>query len=247
MFMTSEQLEALEVSTGLTYKVRPFIDPKTEKEGFMVGSSYSPDTATDAVYKEALAEQKGKNRANSEKDILDWSQTQKPLAEVNLQKYENIINGVATGNISIGNISDFIPDIAGVRDSVRGFMNPTGQAAVDDVRSIVFLSLKAILGGQFSKDEANRLMDAAYNPALRGEAGVRENINRLGMARFVLQKTYEAKMNELAAMQAGEEYKGPSATAVLASQIDIFSQTNGNSMFLNTASKNKIKNIIPIN
>ena len=130
-----------------------------------------------------------------------------------------------------------------MRESVRGAMNPSGQDAVDNVRSVVFLSLKAILGGQFSKDEANRLVASTYNPQLRGEAGVTANVKRLEMANLVLKRTYQAKMDELAAYQSGVVYKGPSPAQVARTQIDIMQQTAGDSMFINTGTGNKINSI----
>ena len=242
-FMTSQQLEALRVSTGLAYKMRPYADPKTGQDGFMVGNSYAPSDTVEDIESAARAKRRGENTADREDTVVSWSQTDKPLAEVNMSKYDSIITGLKTGQIDIGGITEYVPDIGGMRESVRGAMNPSGQDAVDNVRSVVFLSLKAILGGQFSKDEANRLVASTYNPQLRGEAGVTANVKRLEMANLVLKRTYQAKMDELAAYQSGVVYKGPSPAQVARTQIDIMQQTAGDSMFINTGTGNKINSI----
>jgi hypothetical protein len=242
-FMTAQQLEALRASTGLAYKMRPYVDPKTGQDGFMVGNSYAPSDTTEDIENAARAKRRGENTADREDTVVSWSQTDKPLAEVNMSKYDSIITGLKTGQIDIGGITEYVPDIGGMRESVRGAMNPSGQDAVDNVRSVVFLSLKAILGGQFSKDEANRLVASTYNPQLRGEAGVTANVKRLEMANLVLKRTYQAKMDELAAYQSGVVYKGPSPAQVARTQIDIMQQTAGDSMFINTGTGNKINSI----
>jgi len=247
MFMLPNELKALKDRTGMEYDIRPFVDPKTGKEGYMVGSSYNPAETYDQIYMSSKAKARGEADVAREDEIVNWAQTDRIVAEASMQKYNTVINGLKTRTIDIGGISEFVPDIAGLRESVRGAMNPSGQDAVDNVRSVVFLSLKAILGGQFSKDEANRLVSAAYNPQLTGEAGYAANIQRLELANSVLIRIYDAKMEELTALQSGIEYKGPSPSAVATSEINRLQQSVGDSMYLKTQSGLRINNIRAVN
>ena len=76
-------------------------------------------------------------------------------------------SGDSISGVSQGVLSKF--------PTAQAFFNPEGAIVQDRIASVAQLSLKAILGGQFSEREGELLIQRAYNPLL-SEA---ENLERL--------------------------------------------------------------------
>ena len=75
--------------------------------------------------------------------------------------------------------------------TTQAFFNPEGAVAQDRIAGVAQLSLKAILGGQFSEREGELLIQRAYNPLL-SEA---ENIERLTQLINRIEKAEKAKQS----------------------------------------------------
>ena len=73
----------------------------------------------------------------------------------------------------------------------QAFFNPEGAVVQDRIAGVAQLSLKAILGGQFSEREGELLIQRAYNPLL-SEA---ENIERLTQLINRIEKAEKAKQS----------------------------------------------------
>jgi len=151
-------------------------------------------------------------------DLAPWGTGGKQQAEANLATYDNLITGLASGEITTRGFADLTPQALGIDDSIRQLVNPTGQDAVDNVRRVIFQGLKDTLGAQFTQREAERLVAASYNPALPEEM----NISRLQDARNVLADVIQAKNDLYAHIADGGtmgDYKGVAPAAVLSSGI----------------------------
>jgi len=75
--------------------------------------------------------------------------------------------------------------------TTQAFFNPEGAVVQDRIAGVAQLSLKAILGGQFSEREGELLIQRAYNPLL-SEA---ENIERLTQLINRIEKAEKAKQS----------------------------------------------------
>jgi hypothetical protein len=217
-FMTVAQYNKLvSENKGSSFKRTPVTDANGNVIGYNVEESYADtdEKTYEDIFMEKSAEQDAKNLSDRKNAVNNWYADKRPKVESNIQVYDSIIRDLKAGNISIGGIAEFVPDMGGFRDSTRAFFNSSNQDAVDRVRLVVYQSLKAILGGQFSKDEANRLAASAYNPQLSGTEGIEDNILRLEMANQVLKDMQAVKMAEFNAYQAGQQYFGPSAEQIL--------------------------------
>ena len=67
------------------------------------------------------------------------------------------------------------PILGQVPEGIRAFTNPDSLAFIGDIRDVVFQSLRATLGAQFTEREGDRLVAAAFDPRLSEE----ENYKRL--------------------------------------------------------------------
>ncbi len=223
-FMTVDQYNKLvSENAGSSFKRTPVTDASGNVVGYNVQESYADtdEKTYEDIFMETSAEQDAKNLSNRKKEVRDWYADKRPKVESNIQIYDSLIRDLKAGDISIGGITEFVPDIGTFRDSTRALFNSNGQDAVDRVRLVVFQSLKDILGGAFSAQEANRLALSAYNPQLGGTEGIEDNILRLEMANKVLKDMQAVKMAEFNAYQAGQEYFGPSAAQILKDGNDV--------------------------
>ena len=223
-FMTVDQYNKLvSENAGSSFKRTPVTDASGNVVGYNVQESYADtdEKTYEDIFMETSAEQDAKNLSNRKKEVRDWYADKRPKVESNIQIYDSLIRDLKAGDISIGGITEFVPDIGTFRDSTRALFNSNGQDAVDRVRLVVFQSLKDILGGAFSAQEANRLALSAYNPQLGGTEGIEDNILRLEMANKVVKDMQAVKMAEFNAYQAGQEYFGPSAAQILKDGNDV--------------------------
>jgi hypothetical protein len=241
-FMSKEAYEDLQKTTGLNYKIQPFT--KDGVDGFLVGDSYAPTDDHKSVFQAELAKKQAQQIAERQAELQQYISDNRPNVIRNLAVMGDVITDLKTGKIKIGGLYEFVPDVGNLQDAVRAGFNTTGQDAVDNVRQVIFQSLKAILGGAFSAQEANRLSASAYNPQLQGQEGVELNIKRLERALQVIKLVDDAKIAEMEAYRAGRYYDDVSAAQVLENQVDMFEQDFplGKSS-LTTRSNNRITNI----
>ena len=115
---------------------------------------------------EAATEAFGKTSGEIAATEVNEFRKKGPVVQSNILQYQKMITGLKSGEIKTGGISEFFPDIAGLRDNLRSFVNPTGQDTVDRMVSVVFQNLRETLGAQFTAKEAQQFLDAAYNPML---------------------------------------------------------------------------------
>ena len=203
---------------GTPFKRTPVVDELGNVVAYDVQESYA-DPEVPSTYQETFmqesAKEDAKNLSKRKADIRDWYSNKKAKVDSNRRIYDDLILDLKAGDIKIRGVYEFMPDIGTFRDDVRALFNSSGQDAVDRVRLVVFQSLKDILGGAFSAQEANRLSLSAYNPQLAGTEGVEKNIQRLEEANRVLKDIQAVKMAEYNAYQAGQEYFGPSGAEML--------------------------------
>ena len=158
------------------------------------------------------------------KQSVDWLTGGRVRAESNLKIYNEIYSGLASGEIDTRTLSEMVPFVS---EELRTWFNPTGQAAVDNIRRVVFQGLKDALGGQFTEKEAERLTNATYNPALSEQ----ENMNRMKSIGDVLNKTIEAKNKITEFVSKGGrigDYKGDKPLNVYESSLSSISKKSSN-------------------
>ena len=90
----------------------------------------------------------------------------------NLKGVRDVLTDAEKSGESISGVSQ---GVLSKYPTLQAYFNPEGAVAQDRIASVAQLSLKAILGGQFSEREGELLIQRAYNPLL-SEA---ENIERL--------------------------------------------------------------------
>jgi hypothetical protein len=100
----------------------------------------------------------------------------------NLGKIDDVIGTLKEQNVT-GKFTGLIPRV------IRAFINPDSVAIEDDIRSIIFQSLRETLGAQFTQKEGERLVEASFNILLSEET----NIKRLERLKSTILKMAEAK------------------------------------------------------
>ena len=109
----------------------------------------------------------------------------KPQVKANLKNLTRKIDILKSGEqnvsgVGIGILPDFVKPIMGFQDAV---------AFEDDVRDIVFQSLREKLGAQFTEEEGNRLVAAAFNKSLDEN----RNVSRLERLYKTIEEAAKAK------------------------------------------------------
>ena len=131
----------------------------------------------------------------------------------------NAFEALASGAADTRTFVDFVPDIAGFRDTARGLFNPSGQAAYDNVVSVVATTLKEALGAQFTEKEGTRILNASFNPQLSPE----QNLERLAGIAATISATIEAKDAQSEAFMNNEDWRSlPSPKEVFETQLSIY-------------------------
>ena len=100
----------------------------------------------------------------------------------NLSKIDDVIGTLKEQNVT-GKFTGLVPRV------IRAFINPDSVAIEDDIRSIIFQSLRETLGAQFTQKEGERLVEASFNILLSEET----NIKRLERLKSTILKMAEAK------------------------------------------------------
>ena len=127
-------------------------------------------------------------KVNVDNRSIEESEFEKKVGKVEAERYLEWRSD--KGTQAVRNLADLAsayddlvknPEISGalqgaVPDFLLPFTNPKLLAVKEKVASVVQQNLKAILGGQFSEKEGERLIERAFNPSL----GARENMRRVG-------------------------------------------------------------------
>lgn len=106
----------------------------------------------------------------------------------NLNKIDDVIATLKEAKDGGANITGAI---GAVPKFIRSFTNPTSVAVEDDIKSIIFQSLRETLGAQFTEKEGERLVQASFN-ILLDEA---TNIKRLERMKDTILEAAKAKEN----------------------------------------------------
>src|SRR6056300_1120154 len=96
-------------------------------------------------------------------EIISFEQCGFAQVESNIDKLDNVIAQLESGQELTGPVTGNIPTV------LRAFINPKSVGVEDDIRSIVFQSLRETLGAQFTEREGDRLVAASFNPLLSEE------------------------------------------------------------------------------
>jgi hypothetical protein len=154
----------------------------------------SPDVAF------ALAEMKRKGASPAGLDLspLELARDQKLAAELveferggfaqvesNLDKLDKVIGQLESTQNLTGPVIGNVPTV------LKAFTNPQAVGVEDDIRSIIFQSLRETLGAQFTEREGDRLVAASFNPLLSEEI----NAERLKRLRKETARSAQAKLD----------------------------------------------------
>ena len=145
-------------------------------------------SASGNVFNMAGNQSKGFQALNTAtaKTVNDWT-IAGGFAQVkeNVDKLDDVINILKNNDNITGNVVGNMP--AGL----RVFFNPESVGVQDDINSIVFQSLRATLGAQFTENEGRKLVEASFNIKLSEEV----NIKRLERLKEKLLNMAQAKQN----------------------------------------------------
>lgn len=134
--------------------------------------------------------------ANLEADKKFEQKRAEELAKGNV-KFENM----KKNNQTIGRVINLMQesgDISGwyntvVPEGLKPLLLPNSTNAFDLIKSVIFLGLKESLGAQFTENEARKLVEASFNPALSEEM----NIERLYRLRSEIERVFLNKYKVL--------------------------------------------------
>lgn len=106
----------------------------------------------------------------------------------NLRKIDDVIATLEEAKEGGANITGAI---GAIPKFIRSFTNPTSVAVEDDIKSIIFQSLRETLGAQFTEREGERLVQASFNILLDEDT----NIKRLQRMKDTILEAAKAKEN----------------------------------------------------
>jgi len=147
-------------------RAKELYDYKKQKEGGQVGELTAGEKKVDQSFAP---------------DYQSWISGGFSNVKSNLKKLEGVMGRLAEGQPEIG--GNMMPQ------AVRAFTEPSVVGLEQDVESITFQSLKEILGGNFTKGEADRMVAQAYDPKLSNE----QNREKIKSSYKNLQEKMEAK------------------------------------------------------
>jgi DNA-binding transcriptional regulator YhcF (GntR family) len=150
--------------------------------------------------------------------LAEYTESGRAIAKANIETYDDLINKLKSGELKTRGFTDYLPEAFGFRETMRALLQPIKEDAVNNVMGVVFQSLRATLGAQFTQREAERLVAAAYNPKLTEQ----QNLTRLERAKKILEETVKAKDQLLAWGSSGQrlsDYKGPLPIDVYRSSV----------------------------
>ena len=175
------------------YEYFQSLTPEQQREFLLATGRTSPELA--AEFRKAKAPggldltpgQKKTDEAFS-KIFTDWGFGEKQQAESNIRNLDNKLALLATGRENVSG-----KDIALTPDKLKPILHPQATGFLDEVSDIVFQSLKATLGAQFTEQEGKRLVAATFNQALPEEL----NLPRLQRLLAKIKSVYQSKQDAI--------------------------------------------------
>ena len=131
-------------------------------------------------------------------EAVKFESTEKWSLLTNIDKLDDSIAALKQSDSLTGPVIGNIPDI------ILAFTNPEAIGLEDDIRSIVYQSLRATLGAQFTEREGNRLVAATFNQLLGEEI----NMKRLERLRAETYNMIKAKEDKIAYLKKEGTLRG---------------------------------------
>mgnify|MGYP003111347193 CR=1 FL=1 len=210
------------------YEYRNLLDPDAQAEWDKM-KNQDPFTA----YLLQKSKSEGQ-REGSAPGGVDLTPTEKVIDE-NFGKIaaEYVLNGAPQIQANLLNLSEKIrileageinvsgKEIGLMSDSLKGIFQPEAASFIGDVRDIVFQSLREKLGAQFTENEGNRLVAAAFNSYLSEEM----NIARLQRLYATIEEAARSKQDAINYFDENRTLQGYKATpinfdSILSSLVD---------------------------
>lgn len=120
--------------------------------------------------------------------LVKWQTGEKQQAEANISNLDNKLQRLASGKEDVsGKAIGLTPDV------LKPIIFPQATGFLDEVSDIVYQSLRATLGAQFTEQEGKRLIAATFNQALPEEF----NIPRLQKLSAKIKAIYNSKQNAI--------------------------------------------------
>ena len=181
--------------------------PEDQKETFKMLEFGAPDVAF------ALAEMKRKGASPAGLDLspLELERDKKLASELveferggfaqvesNLDKLDKVIGQLESSQNLTGPVIGNVPTV------LKAFTNPQAVGVEDDIRSIIFQSLRETLGAQFTEREGDRLVAASFNALLSEEI----NAVRLKRLREQTARSAQAKLDMIKYFDKNKTLRG---------------------------------------
>jgi len=164
----------------------------------LIGKQGSLEAAKAAESKKGTLGQQTADREFG-KEYSNWVASGGSTAvEANITKLEEAIESLKKNSSATGWVVGNLPRKA------RELITPDGVSIQDKVEFVIQQSLKQILGGAFSKEEAAQLIARSYNPSLPEE----ENIKRLQATAKQLREMVKAKDRAIKEYESKGSIKG---------------------------------------
>ena len=132
------------------------------------------------------------------KEAVEFESTEKWTAISNLDKLDQSIAALKESDNLTGPVIGNTPRV------VLAITNPEAVGLEDDIRSIIFQSLRATLGAQFTEREGDRLVAASFNQLLPEEV----NMKRLERLRTETFNSIKSKEDKIAYLKQNETLRG---------------------------------------
>lgn len=165
-----------------------------DQETFKMLEGRSPELA----YAIATQQRIGRSAAGLDLSPLELARDQKVAGELvefetggfatvesNLDKLDKVISQLESSENLTGPVIGNVPTV------LKAFYNPESVGVEDDIRSIIFQSLRQTLGAQFTEREGDRLVAASFNAVLSEEI----NAERLKRLRTETANSAQAKLD----------------------------------------------------
>ena len=173
------------------YEYFQSLKPEQQREFLLATGRTSPELA--AEFRKAKAPggldlTPGEKRTDEafSKIANDWQFGEEQQAKTNIRNLDNKLARLATGQENVSGM-----DIGLTPERLRPFIQPDATGFLDEVNDIVFQSLRATLGAQFTEQEGKRLVAATFNQALPEEVN-RPRLQRLSAK---IKSIYQAKQD----------------------------------------------------
>ena len=131
-------------------------------------------------------------------ELVEFESGGYATVQSNLDKLDKNIALLRSGQDLTGPVTGNVPVV------VRAFTNPESVGLEDDIRSIIFQSLRQTLGAQFTEREGNKLIEATFNNLLSEEI----NAERLERLRKETAASAQAKLDMITYFDENKTLKG---------------------------------------